>query len=142
MYREIYGGFLLRVFIRKKSKRKNPNRKLVGVSRGEKCVYERKSKKKYMPCVFRKKSERKNPNRKPVGVSRGEKCVYERKSKRKNTCRVFMERKVSGKTHSGSLLLGCKEKNGRGRKDASGKTHGVGAGREKQAEKPTLEAYC
>ena len=53
-----------------------------------------------------------------------------------------MEQKVSGKPHSGSLLLGCKEKNGRGRKDASGKTHGVGAGREKQAENPTLEAYC
>ena len=52
-----------------------------------------------------------------------------------------MEQKVSGKPHSGSLLLGYKEKNGRGRKDASGKTRGVGAGREKQAEKPTLEAY-
>ena len=95
-----------------------------------------------MSCVFRKKRERENPNRKLVDVCGGEKCVYERKSKRKNTCRVFMEQKVSGKPHSGSLLLGCKEKNGRGRKDASGKTHGVGAGREKQAENPTLEAYC
>ena len=33
-------------------------------------------------------------------------------------------------------MLGYKEKNGRGRKDASGKTHGVGAGREKQVRKP------
>ena len=52
-----------------------------------------------------------------------------------------MERKVSGKTHSGSLLLGYKEKNGRGEKQASGKAQSMGAGREKQAEKPTLEAY-
>ena len=95
-----------------------------------------------MRVFIRKKSEQEIPFWKLVGMSCGKKCVYERKSKRKNTCRVFMERKVSGKTHSGSLLLGCKEKNGRGRKDASGKTHGVGAGREKQAEKPTLEAYC
>ena len=94
-----------------------------------------------MPCVKREKSKQKNPNRKLVGMCCRKKCVYERKSKRKNRCRVFMERKVSGKTHSGSLLLGYKEKNGRGRKDACGKTRGVVAGREKQAEKPTLEAY-
>ena len=31
---------------------------------------------------------------------------------------------------------------GRGEKQASGKTHDVGVGREKQAEKPTPEAYC
>ena len=31
---------------------------------------------------------------------------------------------------------------GRGEKLASGKTHDVGVGREKQAEKPTPEAYC
>ena len=31
---------------------------------------------------------------------------------------------------------------GRGEKLASGKTHDVGVGREKQARKPTLEAYC
>ena len=31
---------------------------------------------------------------------------------------------------------------GRGEKVASRKTHDVGVGREKQARKPTLEAYC
>ena len=46
MYRKIYGGFLLRVFIRKKSEQEIPFWKLVGMSCGKKCVYERKSKRK------------------------------------------------------------------------------------------------
>ena len=70
-----------------------------------------------MSCVFRKKSKLENTKRKLVGVCRGEKCVYERKCKGKNTCRVFLGRKASGKTHS------------------------VGVEKEKQARKPTPEAY-
>lgn len=40
------------------------------------------------------------------------------------------------------MSLGYGGKSGRGEKQASGKTHDVGVGREKQAEKPTPEAYC
>ena len=94
-----------------------------------------------MSCVFRKKSKLENTKRKLVGVCRGEKCVYERKSKGKNTCRVFLGRKASGKTQNGSVLACAGEKTGRGEELASGKTHSVGVGREKQAGKPTSEAY-
>ena len=94
-----------------------------------------------MSCVFRKKSKRKNTKRKLVVVCRGEKCVFWMKGKRKNTCRVFLERKASGKTQNRSLLVYAGKKTGREEKLASGKTHGVGVGREKQARKPTLEAY-
>lgn len=52
MYRKIYGGFLLRVFIRKKSEQEIPFWKLVGMSCGKKCVYERKSKRKNTCRVF------------------------------------------------------------------------------------------
>ncbi len=40
------------------------------------------------------------------------------------------------------MSLGYGGKSGRGEKQASGKTHDVGVGREKQVEKPTPEAYC
>ena len=40
------------------------------------------------------------------------------------------------------MSLGYGGKSGLGEKQASGKTHDVGVGREKQAEKPTPEAYC
>ncbi len=43
--------------------------------------------------------------------SRGEKCVLERRSKRKNTCRVFIRRKASEKTHSVCLLEGKQARN-------------------------------
>ena len=94
-----------------------------------------------MSCVFREKSKTENTKRKLVGVCRGEKCVFGMKGKRKNTCRVFLGRKASGKTQTGSLSLGCGEKSGRGRKKVSRKTRDVGAGGEKQAGKPTPEAY-
>ena len=61
--------------------------------------------------------------------------------KRKNPRRGRRKREASEKAHPGSLLLGCGEKSGRGEKVASGKTHGVGAGREKQARKTIPEAY-
>ena len=67
-----------------------------------------------MSCVFGKKSKRENTKQKLVGVCRGEKCVFGMKGK----------------------------KSGRGKKKASGKTHGVGVGKEKQARKPTPEDYC
>ena len=54
-------------------------------------------------------------------------CVFRKKSKRENTPWKLVAR-LRGKT-------------GRGEKLASGKTHSVGVGREKQARKPTLEAY-
>ena len=57
-------------------------------------------------------------------------------SKRKNPRRGRRKRKASEKTHHGSLSIGCGEKSGRGEKLAGGKTHDVGAGREKQAGKP------
>ena len=61
--------------------------------------------------------------------------------KRKNPRRGRRKREASEKTHSGSLSLGYGGKSGRGEKLASGKTHGVGVGREKQARKPIPEAY-
>ena len=66
----------------------------------------------------------------------GEKWVRREISKQKNPRRGRRKRKASEKTHSGSLSIGCGEKSGRGEKQASGKTHDVGAGREKQAGKP------
>ena len=48
----------------KKSKRENTPRKLIGVSRGEKCVYERKCKGKNTCRVFlERKASRKTQNR-------------------------------------------------------------------------------
>ena len=95
-----------------------------------------------MSCVFKKKSKSENTKRKLVGVCWDEKCVFGMKGKRKNTCRVFLRRKASGKTQIGSLLIYCEEKTGREEKLASGKTHSVGVGKEKQARKPTPEDYC
>ena len=90
-------------------------------------MYERKSKqKKHMSCVFGKKSKRENTNRKLVGACREEKCVFGMKGKRKNTCRVFLRRKVSGETQTGSLSLGCGGK--------------LGVERNWRAEKPTAWA--
>jgi len=68
------------------------------------------------------------------------KWAWRESGKRKNPRRGRRKREASEKAHPGSLLLGCGEKSGRGEKVASGKTHDVGVGREKQARKPTLEA--
>ena len=89
----------------------------------------------------------KPPPRKFIDLLRGEnwawkeKCVYERKCKGKNTCRVFLRRKASWKTQNGSWLVCAGEKTGREEKLASGKNHSVGVEKEKQARKPTPEAY-
>ena len=64
------------------------------------------------------------------------KWAWRESGKRKNPRRGRRKREASEKAHPGSLLLGCGEKSGRGEKVASGKTYGVGAGREKQAGKP------
>lgn len=66
----------------------------------------------------------------------GEKWVRREISKQKNPRRGCRKRKASEKTHSGSLSIGCGEKSGRGEKQASGKAHCVGVGREKQEKKP------
>ena len=94
-----------------------------------------------MLCVFREKSKRKNTKRKLVGVCRGEKWAREEESEQKNSRCGRRKRKASWKTHSGSLLICCEEKTGRGEELASGKTHSVGVEKEKQARKPTPEAY-
>ena len=114
------------------------------------------------------KNKRESPLWKLIDMLKRENWVWEGRSKRKNPQCGRGRRKASEKTHFGSLSLGCGEKSGRGEKLASGKTHGVGEegayvrstylgcarrytterkrcgdtrGREKQAGKPTLEAY-
>ena len=94
-----------------------------------------------MSCVFRKKSKLENTNWKLIGVCRGEKWAWREIGERKKPQRGRRKRKTSLKAHLGSLLICCGEKNGREEKLASGKTHGVGVGREKQVRKPTPEAY-
>lgn len=69
------------------------------------------------------------------------KWAWRESGKQKNPRRGFMRRKTSEKAHFGSLLKCCGGKIGREEKLASGKPHGVGAGREKQARKTIPEAY-
>ena len=89
-----------------------------------------------MSCVFRKKSKLENPPWKLIDLLRGENWARREISKRKKPQRGRRKRKASKKTHSGSLLICCEEKTGRGRKKASGKTHDMGVRKEKQARKP------
>lgn len=63
---------------RKKSKQKNLNRKLVGMSCGEKCVYEGKSKKKTHAMCLKGEKRAENTNWKLVGMCCGRKKVSEK----------------------------------------------------------------
>ena len=60
---------------KKKSKRKNTNRKLVGVCRGEKCVYERKCKGKNTCRVFLGRKASGETQNRSLLVCAGEKSV-------------------------------------------------------------------
>lgn len=82
MYRKICGGFLLRVFIRKKSEQEIPFWKLVGMSCGEKCVYERKSKRKNTCRVFKGRKAGGKTQTRSVGVGREKQAGRERKLRR------------------------------------------------------------
>ncbi len=67
---------------KKKSKRKNTNRKLVDVCGGEKCVYERKSKRKNTCRVFKGRKAGGKTQTGSVGVGREKQAGRERKLRR------------------------------------------------------------
>ena len=91
--------------------------------------------------VHEKKNKREGPLWKLVARLWRKKWAWREIGERKNPRRGCRKREASEKTHSGRLSLGYGGKSGRGEKQASGKTHGVGVGREKQARKPIPEAY-
>ena len=71
-------------------------------SEGKVCFLKKKQAEKHTTCVFREESKQENTNRKLIGMSRREKCVFWGRSKQKNTWRVFLEKKASKKTQTGS----------------------------------------
>ena len=60
------------------------------------------SRKTHGVCFLGEKQE-KNTNRKLIDTYRREKCVFWRRSKQKNTRRVFLVKKASKKTQTGSF---------------------------------------
>lgn len=56
--------------------------------------------------------------------------------------RIYAVHLTTANQSTSCLCASLLTQSGRGEKQASGKTHDVGVGREKQARKPTLEAYC